>query len=157
MKQLAIHWSDVWSDPLYFLICQDSSHPSTTHWEASRNQHAAISMSTTFSFEATRSQTELYIQHWKKSCTKHDVHPTVLRHTRLRCHLFGQVNPLFGCYPSPVGCLSLARQRALLILSNFQERTIPFWPVATWIGSLHRNVSNNILCVLCHFRYWNML
>ena len=33
--------------------------------------------------------------------------------------LFGQVSPLSGCYPSPVGCLSLARQRASLILSNF--------------------------------------
>lgn len=29
--------------------------------------------------------------------------------------MFGQVNPLFGRYPSPVGCLSLARQRVSLI------------------------------------------
>ena len=105
-----------WS-PLFLNLSR--FQPSVHHSLGSKQKSACCHKHVHYLQLCSCAQSELYIQHWKKSCTKHDVHPTVLRHTRLRCHLFGQVNPLFGRYPSPVGCLSLARQRVSLIPSNF--------------------------------------
>lgn len=70
-----------------------------------------------------------------------------LRHARLRYHLFGQANPLFGRYPSPVGCLSLARLSELRWLATSRNGKFLFGQSRLELDHFIRMFRTKFVCV----------